>query len=355
MNESPKERGAQMPKVSVIMPVYNVEQYVDQAINSILNQSFKNFEFIIINDGSTDHSLERIKKYQDDSRITVIDKENAGVSAARNDGIKMAKGIYLSFMDSDDEVEPNFLAKMVEHTKNIQVDMLMCGYYVEHLDEKEGMTKQVPVRMRAGTFTKEHPPDWEVDANSLAMLGYIWNKWYRRQVIIENHILFNEEMNFLEDIDFNAAAYKYAEDFLVLENCLYHYKRRRRTTLVSTFREEDFDMQLQSILKRKSILQEWGLETPQLEQVVAYLHVHAVKGFCVNLFLNENQLTFTQKCEYLNKVIERPLTQERVKLFIPQNIVDRILKLTIGKKMGYALAIISTFYSTQRKVLKMKF
>ena len=336
------------------MPVYNVEPSVEKTIKSILNQTFKDFEFIIINDGSTDHSLERIKKYQDDPRIKIVNKENAGVSAARNDGIKLAKGMYLSFIDSDDEVDSNFLAKNLEHTKDFQADMVMCGYYVEHLNEKEEKTKQIPVWMQAGKFTRAHPPDWKIDANSLAMLGYIWNKLYRRQVIIENNILFNEEMSFLEDIDFNAAAFKQAKRFLVVENCLYHYKRRSRTTLVSTFREKDFEMQLQSILKRKKILQEWGLETTQLEQAVAYLHVHAIKGFCVNLFLNKNQLTFSRKCEYLNEVMERPLTQERVKLFIPQNPIDRILKITIEKRMGYLLAIISTFYSTHQKIIKVK-
>lgn len=333
------------------MPVYNVEQYVDKAIKSVLNQSFKDFELIIVNDGSTDHSLELVKKYEYDSRIKIIDKENAGVSAARNDGIRMATGTYLSFIDSDDEVDENFLAKNLENTKDFQADIVMCGYYKDQLNEKEVISTRVPVWMEEGKYTREYPPEWKIDANSLAMIGYIWNKLYKRQVIIQNKILFNEEMNFLEDIDFNAAVFKKAKSFLVLENYLYHYKRRSRTSLVSTFREKDFDMQLQSILKRKSILQEWGSEASQVQQAVAYLHIHSVKGFCVNLFLNENQLTFIQKCEYLNEAIERPLTQERVQFFIPQNIIDRILKFTIGKRMGYALALISTFYSTQKKIL----
>ena len=336
------------------MPFYNVEQYIDQAIKSVLNQTYEDFELIMINDGSTDHSQSIIHSYLSDSRLKLIDTENAGVSAARNDGIKEAKGTYISFIDSDDEIDINFLMRMMEKVKSNPADIVMCGYFKEQLNEDESLKSQVPVQMKAGNYTRENPPDWKVDADQLAMMGYIWNKLYKREILTKHLIQFNEEMNFLEDIDFNTLVFKASQTFIVIEECLYHYKRRSRTSLVSTFRSNDFDMQLQSILNRQEIMQEWGSSASKAEQAVAYLHVHTVKGYCVNLFLNKNQLTFAEKCDYLNEVIERPLTQERVLLFEPQNMIDRILEFTIGKRMGYALALISTLYSAQKRVLKLK-
>lgn len=343
-----------MPKVSIIMPVYNVERYVSQVIKSVLNQTFQNFELIVINDGSTDRSKAIVENYLSDPRLKLIDKENAGVSAARNDGLKKAQGTYISFIDSDDEVDTNFLTRMIEKVNFSQPDVIMCGYYKEQLDEQETVKSRKAVQMEAGVYTRETPPNWKVDAESLAMMGYIWNKIYRKDILANHSILFNEEMNFLEDIDFNARVFKVSQSFIVIEDCLYHYKRRSQISLVSTFRANDFDMQLQSILSRQEILQKWGASFSQTKEAVAYLHIHAVKGYCVNLFLNKNQLTFVEKCDYLNEVIDRPLTQERVMAFQPQNMIDQILKVTIGKRMGYALALISTFYSAQKRVLKVK-
>lgn len=347
-----------MIEVSIIMPVYNVEAYVEKAIQSILRQTFPDFELIIVDDGSSDDSMAVVSKYANDSRIKILHKENAGVSAARNDGIKAATGTYIGFVDSDDEVDEEFLSRFLSAAHATKADMIMAGYYKDQVNEKEERTSREPVRMKAGLYTRTEPPEWKIDANAMAMLGYIWNKLYRRERLIEEGVYFNEEMAFLEDIAFNAAVFEKISSFAVLEDCLYYYKRRKRTTLVSTFRSDDFDRQLEAIQHRKKILQDWGAGAEQAEKAAAYLHVHAVKGFCVNLFLNQNDLAFVEKCDYLNEVIERPLTRQRVQAFQPLNRIDRILKITVGRKKGYTLALISTLYSTlynaQRKVLQTR-
>ena len=105
------------PKISVIMPVYNVERYVSKSIESIINQSFNDFELIIVNDGSTDNSKEIIEKYAKlDSRITIINKENEGVASARNLGIDRSIGKYLFFCDSDDYAEASRKIKIVSNS-----------------------------------------------------------------------------------------------------------------------------------------------------------------------------------------------------------------------------------------------
>ena len=118
-----------MDKVSIIIPVYNGEKYLDRCINSLLNQAYKNIEFVFINDGSKDNSLNIMKSYQNkDNRIIIIDKENTGVSDSRNIGIKKSTGDYICFCDAYDMYENNYVETMIKLIKENNVDAVRCNY-----------------------------------------------------------------------------------------------------------------------------------------------------------------------------------------------------------------------------------
>ena len=117
------------PTVSVIIPVYNAQEGIKQCIDSLLNQSFTDFEIILINDGSTDNSLEVIKKYAaDNDFIRVIDKENEGVAKTRNKGIQLANGKYIVFIDNDDFVDSDYLERFYNEIDQEQLDIVLGGY-----------------------------------------------------------------------------------------------------------------------------------------------------------------------------------------------------------------------------------
>ena len=117
------------PKISVIIPVYNVEKYLNRCVDSILNQSLQDFEIILVNDGSTDSSPKICDEYaQQDERIRVIHKQNARVAAARNDGIKVAQGEFISLIDSDDWIEPTMLEEMYSTATQFGCDFVMCDF-----------------------------------------------------------------------------------------------------------------------------------------------------------------------------------------------------------------------------------
>ncbi|MCH4207889.1 MAG: glycosyltransferase, partial [Solobacterium sp.] len=119
-----------MPEVSVVVPVYNVEDYLAKCIESILNQTFKDFELILVNDGSTDHSLDVIRKYEQlDERIKVVNKPNGGLSDARNAGMAIARGVYIDFVDSDDSIEPDLLKECMEKFHETDADMVIFDVY----------------------------------------------------------------------------------------------------------------------------------------------------------------------------------------------------------------------------------
>lgn len=108
-------------KVSVIVPVYNVEEYIEECIESIVNQTLKEIEIIIVNDGTKDNSMKKIEKYLSDSRIVIINKENGSISSARNAGLKIARGEYVTFIDSDDFIKITMLEKLYDQTSDFEI------------------------------------------------------------------------------------------------------------------------------------------------------------------------------------------------------------------------------------------
>lgn len=124
------------PKISVIIPIYNCEKYLDRLINSILNQSYTSFELILINDGSKDNSGKIIKTYQD-KRIKILDKENTGVSDSRNKGLEIATGELICFLDSDDYISPNYFETIISYfEKYPKTELLNFGFYSETENDK---------------------------------------------------------------------------------------------------------------------------------------------------------------------------------------------------------------------------
>ncbi|EKY29021.1 glycosyltransferase family 2 protein [Clostridium celatum] len=133
-----------LPIISVIVPVYNVEKYLKRCVDSILNQEMKEIEVILVNDGSTDSSASICDEYvRRDSRIKVIHKKNSRVAAARNDGIRLASGKYISFIDSDDWIESNMYKSMYEKAEEFNVDFIMCDFSKKGVDKSYNVSQPI--------------------------------------------------------------------------------------------------------------------------------------------------------------------------------------------------------------------
>ena len=163
-------------RISIIIPVYNTEQYLPRCIDSILSQSFTDYELLLIDDGSTDGSNALCDAYAEkDNRIRVFHKENGGVSSARNLGLKEAKGEWICFVDSDDELQPAGLQTMVDGISN-EVDMVMAGI----IDQNKALLMMYP-------------------SADMPYMGYPWGKLYKRNLVLERNISFNEHIRIKED------------------------------------------------------------------------------------------------------------------------------------------------------------
>lgn len=211
-----------MKEISIIMPVYNSEKYLESSINSILNQCGKKEELIVIDDGSTDNSEIICRKYINNSSFKYIKKVNGGVSSARNLGIEQAKGKYITFIDSDDIMRDNVIKEYKRIINDNNYEMIIAGFnemYVNKLIQKSNFnTKE---------FSKQNLQKAFFEDNSIG--GFVWNKLYSLNIIKSNNIKFDEEINICEDMLFNMNYLKYIEKALITNIVVVDYRIRKNS------------------------------------------------------------------------------------------------------------------------------
>ena len=227
--------------LSVIIPVYNVENYLRECLESVINQTLKDIEIICIDDGSTDNSLNILKEYsKKDKRIKIITKENGGQATARNLGIRQCQGDYIAFIDSDDFIEPTMLEKLYSKAKDNNLDIAMCKI-ATYNNQTEEIKDNVWYYMLGvfRDFEKEifsHKDTKEFTCN-IAVTPY--NKIYKTSLLKENNILFPEGLIF-EDEKFFYDTYLRAKRVSIVDEFLYYYRINRKGSTVNINKENDY-------------------------------------------------------------------------------------------------------------------
>ncbi|MBQ6787630.1 MAG: glycosyltransferase [Lachnospiraceae bacterium] len=211
--------------VSVIIPVYNSKQYIRELLSDILNQTYKNLEIIIVDDGSTDNSLEIINEFaQNDNRICVITTENRGPSAARNTGLDKAKGTYIRFIDADDRVLPNSINEMVKaYKENEEIDLVIGNY--RSIPSKYLVTGK---KLENKVVKEEQFIDIFIEHIRAFYIGVPWNKLYKRAIIEKYKIRFHKDIMWSEDFLFNLDYFDKCKSFYLLfvDEGIYDYYLR---------------------------------------------------------------------------------------------------------------------------------
>lgn len=226
-------------KVSVIVPVYCAERYIDRCVKSILSQTESNIELLLIDDGSLDRSGNLCDAFAlEDTRVRVYHKANEGVSAARNDGIQLAVGKYVAFVDADDYIEPDMLSTLVELAERKNAEISVCGYYIEHLQEQ----KAAKLCCGDGTYAKEATGQlfqkyFEKDYTGISSMC---NKIYLRSFLNSQHIRVDESLQRAEDFWFNFEAVQRATCISVISTPFYHYVQNAESVMHS-YRPTQFE------------------------------------------------------------------------------------------------------------------
>ncbi len=219
------------PKVSMIIPVYNVEKYLKKCVESVINQTLKDIEIILINDGSTDNSPEICNQYaQQDERIKLITQENKGLSAARNTGMKFAKGDYIAFLDSDDWIDLNFCEKLYNSAIDTDADIAAASIIRKRKYHQKYRVKYRKIEAFTDLQRK-------IEVCKGPQCCYVWNKIYKKSALEKSGVIFREGVYF-EDMEFTMRILKELNKLITVPGASYYYRVNHKSIVKTTSRNE---------------------------------------------------------------------------------------------------------------------
>lgn len=308
--------------VSIIVPVYNAEEYLAESVQSLINQTFKKIEILLIDDGSPDNSgilCDELAKM--DGRIKVIHKENGGAASARNLGIEMANGEYIMFLDSDDWLEKQAIEILVNKIEEEPLDIVRFNYIREFGDGS---------RIKENTFLKLTTYDAkackEVYRQSISLIGNELKhpenqnflasacfNIYKRELIVNNNIRFEslKELGSFEDGLFNVHCYSHMKSFAYLDQGLYHYRKTNVASFTSNYRENFLRKNDLLVLKLREIIE--AFNTEHIE--VALNNRIAIGTFELCLNAMKSKHGFSVKYSEIKEIISDKLHKDAFKKF----------------------------------------
>lgn len=284
-------------KVSVIIPVYNAEKFLKYCLNSVINQTYNNLEIILINDGSIDNSLdvcnEYTKKYKN---IKLFTQKNAGVSSARNLGIKKSSGEFLAFVDSDDYVNPYFIEKLVNLITKENVDLAASGI----IKVPDYNYSKIYSEYNEKTTTANGA--YNMMLTDVNFFGYSCNKLYKKKIIVDNKIFFDENIHICEDFEFNARYLQYANNITYCSEQLYYYFENVK----SATNEYKYSERQASVLKAyENICKIYRNVNHELYDLTIFNFIKHKLNINYRLHLNKRKSNFVIMTEEERKIIKK--------------------------------------------------
>ena len=253
-----------MAEVSMIVPVYQVEKYIAQCIESVLNQTFKDFELILIDDGSKDQSGSICDLYAaKDDRILVIHTENRGAAAARNVGLDHASGRYITFLDGDDYLDEHMIARLYEEIVDSEYDMVVCDFLNLLPDEEDNFIVHLQEKTVNGREVLEHLKN----ERNYGLWTIVWNKIYKREVL-EN--LRFPDGKYFEDEFFSNQLYLFSNQIHVIPDVLCYHRVLASSTMNTQKIENYLDL-LDALQERLDIYFKYDYSEDEIYKVLIFL------------------------------------------------------------------------------------
>lgn len=346
-----------MPAISIVMPVYNTKEYVGKAIESILCQTFRDYEFIIIDNGSTDGSNEVIDHYASiDSRIKVLrNSKNVFIAEARNEALDQAKGKYLYLIDSDDWVLPDMLETMYNRAINHNAQYVVAGYFMDyHINGKYVSYKVCPDDK---DFEQDEFRQRAIDYLTRTILTVPWNKLYSIDYLNTHNIRFRNTK--LEDHHFNMDILMDVERVCMISQPFYHYYRSRQGTdselvynkFLNQKKREHFEHTLR-------VYDHWDIHDSETQRKLANYHMGRLVQ-CVTQTVSNKQLNKKEKKKGIKEILEDQYTEYAIRhsskigikmaiLSFPIKLRSIILCYLMGKCVGGFKKHFSSLYFNMR-------
>lgn len=250
-----------LPKVSIIIPVYNAEKYIEKCLQSVIRQTYNNLEIIIVNDGSKDSSKIICDQFQRlDKRIAVINNdENRGVGFSRNCGIRAADGDYIIFVDCDDIIDNNYVEELLKSVAIDKFDLAICRLADVYINDEEKIIKK-NYRETPENLTGDFLLDYHKLKPETVYLCGPAVKIYKKDIIDRQQIFFPEDLNWGEDQAFNQKYYKFITTFVFLNTTCYYYCHRPSGSLNQRYDFKNFEERLLGIKRIKCFLEKTNVK-----------------------------------------------------------------------------------------------
>ncbi|MGL4739212.1 MAG: glycosyltransferase family 2 protein [Sarcina sp.] len=288
-------------KVSILIPVYNAENFLKACLDSVINQTLKDIEIIVTNDGSKDNSEKIINDYMKiDNRIQYIKQDNKGLGATRNGGIVAASGEYIAFLDSDDWVDLEFYEKLYNRAIETEADLVVAPHIVEVFDKSY-------VKNISNIFGKDKYLEGVLDGE---VEGFSWNKLYKRSLIIDNNLKFpvRGELENVEDQYFTIRSVYYANKLEFIKNSYLHY-RCNLSSIVNTYQKTLIEDIQKLYIENKKLLNNDSIYIEFMQKNL----LKGIIGILFNEFKADNTLTKAEKIEQFKKIREKDIYMEALK------------------------------------------
>ena len=300
-----------MIDISILMPVYNAEKYLNETIDTIKNQSFSNWELIIVDDGSIDNSKEICTKLMnDDKRIKYIFQENLGVSHTRNVALENAQGKYIVFVDSDDLIHEDYLKILINSIEKNNSDISVCNFIerkISNTGKIEDITREFYLKE---VMEMAEMKDYIMDFGNSGLLNPLWNKIYKNQIIKENNITFDEKVETGEDFIFNLQYFRKVKKISFIKDSLYYYIRRNNNSITYKYIENMYEKGWEIHWLLEGFLKDMGLYNEENAYVLYGNHLTGVFSAFLNLYHDHCKLTSKEKKAYIKKIISKSYVKE---------------------------------------------
>ena len=297
------------PFLSIVMPVYRVEKVLTAAVEDVLNQTFADFELILVDDCSPDCSGKICDQLaQRDNRIKVIHlPQNGGASNARNQGIQIAQGEYILFLDGDDKFDKDMLERTVIVAKETRADAVMFGLLEEHFDNKGELRNKVLVcPERKSLKNIKELREYVIEMEKTNLYGYSTNKLYKTDILKENNVRF-VIMKFNEDIIFNIDFFNHAQTLEVIDFAPYHYLKRVESSTTSRFIPTYYEDIMIKIKRLYEQFEAWNMLSQDILTVIAQRYVRYVFSALERNNDSRAEMKSKQRKDFLLKIYKSDL------------------------------------------------
>lgn len=291
------------PELSIILPVYNGEKYIERCIESILSNTFKDYELIVINDGSTDYTQNICDSYAErDERIKVFHNSNHGVSWSRNFGIEKSNGNWISFVDSDDWLSENAF-ETIFNIQSEECDIISFGFW--SVSDKHKSKIRLPEINKGKTHY----------IRQQLLLGWtvVWNVWFRKEFLNEHSLRFNNELSIGEDSEFLFRAYFYARGIRVVNEALYFYNRTNEESALHRMNKSHYDEIISANISIAQFFKDNNVYE-NFKDIMAWKILRAKQDYVLDVKTHDKFLAIYPECH--KYIISCPTIGKKIKLMM---------------------------------------